>query len=483
MRRRTPTAISLTCAAALAVSFGSVPVASASSSQATIMQDDGQLLRSGPAARNAALDEFDALGADIVKVQVYWREIAPRGQRKPAFDATDPAAYSWDEYDAIVQGAVARGMRPFLVLGNRAPDWARAKRTRHDGTYRPSASEFELFSRAAGARYSGSYSGLPRVDLWSIWNEPNLSSWLAPQRRSNGVPLSPSIYRNLYMAGWRGLRDSGHAGDTILLGELMPLGAGSRGRVPPLEFLREMACLNSRYRPYRGRAARQRGCGSVGRIPTSAIAYHPYTPRGGPRATPRAGEASIGTLGRITRVTDAIARRGRLPSRLPVWITEFGFQTNPPDPFQYPIGRVPGFMDVSEWLAFRNRRVATYSQYTLRDDRPNRGSIFRRYAGFQMGLRFASGRQKPGVYAAFRMPVFVRLLSGNRVEIFGGLRTASGGSASIASRSGRGSYRLLGQPGLNSAGYFRGVFRASGAARRTYRVTIGDFTRTKRAAR
>jgi hypothetical protein len=483
MRRRILTPIACTCAVVLAALLGGAAAASASSGQLTIMQDDGLLFRSSAEARERALDEFDALGTDVVKVQVYWNEIAPGGRRKPSFDATDPANYRWGEYDAIVRGTLARGMRPYLVLGNRAPDWARAKRTRHNGTYRPSAAELELFSRAAGTRYSGSYGGLPRVDIWSIWNEPNLSSWLGPQRRSNGVPLSPSIYRGLYLAGWRGLRDSGHAGDTILLGELMPLGARGRNKVPPLEFLREMACLNSSYRPYRGRAARLRGCGRVGRIPTSGIAYHPYTPRGGPRAQPRANEASIGTLGRISRVTDALARRAKLPGRLPVWVTEYGFQTNPPDPFQYPIGRVPGFMDVSEWLTFRNSRVASYSQYTLKDDRPNRGSIFRRYAGFQMGLRFASGRPKRGVYAAFRMPAFVRVLSGNRVEVFGGLRTVSGGTAAVASRSGRGSYRPLGQPGLNSAGYFRTVLRVPGAARRTYRITIGDFTRTKRPTR
>ena len=483
MSRRSATATALTCAAALAAFLGLAAPAMASSGQLTIMQDDGQLLRSGAQARESALDEFDALGADVVKVQVYWQEIAPGGSRKPDFDATDPAAYSWGEYDAIVRGIVARGMRPYLAIGNRAPNWARAKRTRHNGTYRPNASEFELFARAAGRRYSGSYSGLPRVTIWSMWNEPNLSSWLGPQRSRRGVPLSPSIYRGLYLAGWRGLRDTGHAGDTILLGELMPLGARSRNRVPPLEFLREMACLNSRYRPYRGRAARVRGCGRVGLIPTSGIAHHPYTPRGGPRARPRANEASINTLGRITRVADSLARRGKLPRRLPVWNTEFGFQTDPPDPFQYSIRRVPGFLDYSEWLTFRNRRVASHSQYTLLDERPNRGSIFRRYAGFQMGLRFASGRPKPGVYAAFRTPLLVRLLGRNRVEVFGGLRTASGGSASIESRVGRGSYRPLGQAGLNSAGYYRTVLRAPGAARRTFRVTVGGFTRTKRATR
>ena len=55
---------------------------------------------------------------------------------------------------------------------------------------------------------------------------------------------------------------------------------------------------------------------------------------------------------------------------------------------------------------------------------------------FQLGLRFANGEAKPGVYDAFRMPAFMRLLQGGRVEIFGGLRAASGGSALLNLASG-----------------------------------------------
>jgi hypothetical protein len=318
------------------------------------------------------------------------------------------------------------------------------------------------------------------VDIWSIWNEPNLFGWLLPQRR-RGVALSPSIYRGLYLAGYRGLRDSGHGDDTILLGELMPLGAGSPRKVPPLEFLREMACLDRRYRPYRGRAARKRGCGKVHRIPTSGLAYHPYTPRGGVRALAKRDEATISTLGRLTRVLDALAGRGKLPRRLPVWITEYGFQTDPPDPFQYPIRRVPGLMDESEWIAFRNRRVRSYSQYLIRDEPPRRSSSnFYRHSSFQLGLRFANGRAKPGVYEAFRMPGFARLLAGGRVEVFGGLRSASGGSARIESRVRGGRYRSLGLAPLNGAGYFRKVLRVSSAAERKYRITIAGRSRVKR---
>jgi hypothetical protein len=255
--------------------------------------------------------------------------------------------------------------------------------------------------------------------------------------------------------------------------------------VPPLTFLREVACLDSHYRAYRGKSAKARGCPSkLGRIPTSGIAYHPYTPsQGGPRAHIRSDEASIATLSRISRVADRMARHGRLSKRARTWVTEYGFQTDPPDPFQNAIKKVPGYMDESEWRAFRNSRVASYSQYTLRDDRLNSGSIFRRYAGFQMGLRFSSGKAKPGVYGAFRLPAFVRLLSGSRVEVFGGLRTSPGATATISSRRSGGKYAVLAQAKLNSAGYFRFTRKVSAANKRKYKITIGGFSRVKSPAR
>jgi hypothetical protein len=476
--------IIFTCALALAVFAAGAATANASSRQVTIMQDDALLFRSGADVRDETLDEMAALGADVIKAQVYWNEISPRVRRKPAgFDSADPASYDFGVYDALVEAIVARGMTPYLVIGNRAPDWAVKKRTRspHDGIYRPSSKEFRLFAQAVGRRYSGSYNGLPRVRLWAIWNEVNLSSWLAPQRSKKGVPIAPSLYRNLYLAGQKGLAATGHASDTILLGELMPLGAGSKSKFTPLDFLREMVCLDRAYRPYRGRAARARGCPrKVGRIRTSGIALHPYLPRAGLRAATRPGEVPITKLARLTSQLNLLGRRGKLPNRLPVWITEFGFQTDPPDPFQTRIGRVPGMMDQSEWIAFRNPRVRSYSQYTLRDEGLNPGGGFQRYARFQMGLRFASGKAKKGVYDAFRMPVFVRLLGSSRVEVFGGLRTGARAVARIESRRRGGRYRALGKARLSSTGYFRKVLSVGGANDRTYRVTISGHRRVKK---
>src|SRR3712207_5972249 len=154
------------------------------------MQDDS-MLHSAP---SATLDEFAALGTDVVKVNLYWDAVAPRGRRKPAgFDGRNPASYSWADYPALVQAIRTRGMRPYFSLGGRAPDWATKRRGRR-GTYKPNAKEFRRFAEAAGLRF-------PDVDIWSVWNEPNLYSWLGPQRSKRGTPLSPSIYRGLYLGG------------------------------------------------------------------------------------------------------------------------------------------------------------------------------------------------------------------------------------------------------------------------------------------
>src|SRR3954470_19330009 len=89
-----------------AVLVGAAP-AQAARTQLTMMEDSTQLLTLGDGPRNFALDQFKALGTDVVKVRVEWRDIAPdaASRRKPAFDATDPAAYpagSWDALDAAV---------------------------------------------------------------------------------------------------------------------------------------------------------------------------------------------------------------------------------------------------------------------------------------------------------------------------------------------------------------------------------------------
>jgi hypothetical protein len=248
-----------------------------------------------------------------------------------------------------------------------------------------------------------------------------------------------------------------------------------------------MACVDSHYRPFKGSAAKKRGCtGRFRKIPGTGVAYHPYTYAGGPDVRQRnADDASIGELGRVARAVDALNRRHRLVhGRLPIWITEFGFQTDPPDVFQSAIKKVPGFMGESEWLAYKSSRVLSYSQYPLVDDPVGTGA--QKYAGFQSGIRFVDGAAKKGVYQAFQMPFYVRARGSARAEVFGGVRAADPEApVTIQSRRKGGKWTTLpgGSLRLGRGGYFDKLFHVSTSSRQ-FRFLAGTATsRTASAAK
>ena len=509
MRKRlSPIALVLALMASLAVTG----TAYAKPTQPTMLQDDKVLVDGSQADRDARLDELQRLGVDIVKVRVSWRSVAPDGnsRTRPNFNAADPAAYpagGWAPYDAVVRGAAARGMAVFFQLGGSAPEWATPGK-RDSAVNNPNAKEFKSFVQAVGTRYSGSYGGsaggpigsapsplplplaslvgagsgataaqgstLPRVTLYSVWNEPNLKSWLAPQSRK-GVPYAPVIYRRLLYAAADGLKASGHGRDQLLLGELLPFARSGRTgstKLRPLAFLRELACLNSHYRPYRGKAAKLRGCrGKFRKLPGTGLAFHPYTLGGGPDIkTPNRDDASISTLSRVTRTLDKMYSKRRLAKRkMPLWITEFGFQSSPPDHYATPLRKIPAFQAQSERIAFRNRRVASFSQYPLIDDSG--------LAGFQSGLRFKNGAAKKGVYNGFAHTIYA-VRRGSRVEVFGVERAANASATyTIEGRIGKkGKWRTLATGHPNAFGYFDRKVRFSPGKRSQLRFRVGRAT-------
>src|SRR4051812_22437976 len=281
-------------AMAAAVLVGVAP-AHAARGQLTMMEDSTQLLTLGNRPRNFALDKFKALGANIVKVRVEWRDYAPdpAARRKPAsFDAADAGDYPagvWTALDAAVRGIVARGMTPFLMVGPPAPEWATTGPTKkYIGAWKTNPSEYGNFVRAVGRRYSGR-QGLPRVAMWSVWNEPNHPQFIQPLSERIGhkwVPTAADQYRRLYTAATDAFAASGHAADTILFGEVLPIGQsrlGTLNTIRPLLWLREFFCVDSNYRPFRGSAAQARGCNPFPKIITSGFAMHPYTRPVGPR--------------------------------------------------------------------------------------------------------------------------------------------------------------------------------------------------------
>jgi hypothetical protein len=229
--------------------------------------------------------------------------------------------------------------------------------------------------------------------------------------------------------------------------------------------------VDRHYHAYRGANAKARGCTKFKALPLSGIAYHPYALAGGPTVHPHNhDDATIGTLSRVTKALDRLRARHRFSGarHIPLWLTEFGVQTDPPDYlFGAPIKRVPTYLGASERIAERNRRVYSYSQYPLFDDRTT--------SGFQSGLRFYDGRAKPGIYNEYRMPIYVSRMGRSKVDFWGGVRAADkGGSVTLYSRVGKhGKFRKLKTVKLNSRGYFDSHVRASSASKRQYKFGFG----------
>jgi hypothetical protein len=400
---------------------------SASHDEFTILDPTPQLLNGeSPARRFDTLDRLQALGVDSVRIQVQWRYLAPApgSSDEPAgFDGSDPGDYpadAFDTLDSIVRGAVARGMQPLLTPTGPIPDWAGS--TGRGSLFDPDPGEFEKFVQALGERYDGgcvppacasdaSGAPLPRVDQWAIWNEPNLKTFLRPQRNAAGRTVSGSIYRRLFLAAQSALDDSGHRRDLLLIGETAP----SRGSssTPPLKFLRQVFCLSPRYRQLRECAP----------IHAGGWSHHPYDPRIPPWEKPKRTHRSILSIGSIKRLVRAlrrVANAGATFDRLPVYVTEYGVESYPQQGFGVTPKRQAEYIGISELLLYRNPWVHAYAQYLLDDDN-DPGAVL----SFQTGLRFANGFPKPS-YDAFPIALAARRRKQGGAEIWGHVRPGEG---------------------------------------------------------
>jgi hypothetical protein len=435
-------------ATALLTCLAATP-AQAAPDQVSIIMDDDQLLYRGDRTASRTLVTARSLGAEAVRVTVLWRVVGEgarlsnkeierlktdalrdraRAQRK-RFKPADPRTYptrNWDRYDNLVKTATQLGMRVYFTITGPGPSYAHRiappSQRANAGTYRPYASRFRAFVQAVGTRYNGRYRdengirrALPRVTLWSLWNEPNQPGWLSPQWESVGgqvVPTSPAIYRELFFAGRQGLELSGHGRDTILLGETAPLGSpkrGPRNGIRPVPFLRELACVAPNGAQYTGPDATRRGCdlyAKRGPLKATAFAHHPYTKKGAPTVRPSVPDditiANVDSLG-VLLDTLATQSGGKIPGGLPLLLTEFGYESNPPDPRNgIPLLRQAQFNQLAEFLAYNNPRVTATTQFLIRDADPlkqyPKGSRLYWFT-YQSGLYNARGRAKPAAFA------------------------------------------------------------------------------------
>jgi hypothetical protein len=453
-----PWGMGLACVLA-AIGAGS-PAAHASTTQESIFMDDNQLLYRGDDVADRTLRELKSLGVDRVRVSVPWASFTPgreNGIRPAGFrDATDVAQYeaaTFDNWDHLVRVARKEGIAVLFNVTGPAPRWAAGRLNGRyvGGRFRPNAAAFGEFVRMLGKRYGGNHSdenqgraALPRVDAWSIWNEPNQAGHLQPQwvrtKRKRWVPAAPRIYRDLVRAAGAGLNATGHASDTILIGETAPIGQhgkGTKRSIRPVPFLASLFCIrHSTLRPLWGRAARDVGCDfhRRGALPGSGFAHHPYGVVSAPdRPDPNPLNVRLADSPRLTRLLDGAAASKRLRRGMPIWYTEFGYQTNPPDPTARGIG-----LDLQAlWIAQAERmswadpRIMGLTQFLLRDDDPweqfPEGNPAR-WRTYQSGIRFADGRPKPA-YDAYRLPLVgpAQAPAGRPLRLWGMVRPGQAG--------------------------------------------------------
>ncbi len=446
LRSRFPSVRSLLAVLTVAVAvLGLTAQAQASKSQQSMFQDDRLLQNSDPAIQTQALDDLKAAGVKAVHTVILWNNLAPsptKASVPSGVDLTDPNSYDanyWVRVDRLVNGANARGMQVLMSIAGPAPRWAercnsfeRSHYGKEAGTCKPSAKLYGQFATAVGKRYDGTFkdglgNSIGKVKRFSIWNEPDLNSWISPQIikvRGKKVSVAARTYRDLVYAGTKALRANGHRRDQILLGETAPIGQGS-SRTAPVVFYQTLFCINSKGRKLGGRVGRAAGCKSrMKRLDVNGVAHHPYTKRAvqNPLAKQHSTDVTMANLGRLTKVLkQGVHRRILKSSATGLYLTEYGVSSRPPAKTGYgvPLSRQAEWINEFEYLAYKNRKVKTVTQFQLEDD-----AGLSKTKTFQTGLRFADGKNKPA-FAAYLVPLFVQN-RGKKFTIWGGVRGKSG---------------------------------------------------------
>jgi hypothetical protein len=481
LSRRSRLACALAGAAALpgtAFALALPATASASSKQIAIVQDGATL--SNP---TGTLARMRALGATTVRVTLGWNSIAPdpRAKKKPHFNATNPNAYrsaNWAPYDALMQAAKADGMTIDLDVMNGAPRWAegsgipsnyvskKAGDAAQSFAWKPNAKAYGQFMQAVGKRYSGSFAPkgsktkLPRVHFWTIWNEPNFGEDLGPQATDTSrVSYAPMLYRNLVRSGWSALARTGHhpGKDTIVIGELAAHGSalshgkhgktwpqglpGNAGQTQPLPFMRTLYCLDQHGHKLTGTAAAKAGCSTTakgrarfrknnpGLFGASGVGDHPYANNATPVSDGKGNKewATFPNLPLLEHTLDQANKVWGSHTRYKIYSDEYGYITDPPQQqvdHSVPVKTAAKYINWAEYLSWRSKRVASYSQYLLNDPLPN---PITGNGGFATGLYTSKGKPKPSL-DAYRLPLWLpsaTLKKPGRAKVWGEARPAT----------------------------------------------------------
>ncbi len=408
------------------------------------IEDERLLLGADPQAPEA-VQRWKDMGIQVVRLHARWNLHAParNDRRMPAgFDGSDhlDPRYDWAGLDHAVGLLRAADLDIMLTVTGPGPLWTSANPSRRDELYKPDARQFARFAGAVAERYGDA------VSHYLVWNEPNFPGWLTPQWECKGkrcVIAAAHHYRDLVNAATPELRRVDPTAK-IGIGEFAPIGwerKTATSATKPLQFLRTMACVDDRYKRIRTGACRRF------KAPVADfIGYHPHPLQKAPTySNPDRDEAQLADTRRLTSALDRLRGMRRLRStagRFKVHMTEFGYQTSPPDhSVDVSLSRQAAWLQQALYMAVNNSRIGSFIQYQWQDEpiyyRPGRP-----YSGWQSGLQLINGRDKPSA-RVFRQPFVVDVQSRGRGKLWGQSRGIGRTRVNVLRRTSGGAFRRI----------------------------------------
>jgi uncharacterized membrane protein len=349
----------------------------------SILQDDAQLLYPPAAEISRTLDELRSLGVDWVRVTASWNMLEPRR-----------GVFHWAALDRLRRLAHDRGLPLAIDIAFFRPAWA-------------GWGDYPAYAEAVARRY-------PDAVAFTVWNEPNLATFM-PQANA------AAVYRTMVRDAVPRIKQA--APDAlVLIGATQPHASDPR-RTGPLTFLRRLTCADP-----------GPGCDGYTPLPGDGWAHHPYTGELEPwQHDPNPDSARMADVGRLIAALHQL--RGRFQHDLPLYLTEMGDQTNPPDPTWHitPEDQARRLGEAEE-LARSHPEVRSTAQFLIEDLGKQPGP--HPWRDFQSGLRFADGRPKPAL-AAFALPLTVHRAGADRVTLWGLVRPGSGSRHATVTAGGR----------------------------------------------
>lgn len=246
---------------------------------------DPALLNETASEQKSDLAAMKAIGVNSIRVDASWAAVQPNG----------PSTFDWGQLDQAVSSILSAGMSADLIIDG-CPPWAATPGASGDSAPAPASSaQYATFAAQVASRYAPA-----GVDMFEIWNEPNLEEFWQP------AP-NPQAYTADLKAAYTAIKKLVPSA-LVISGGLAPA-TNDGSDIAPLDFLKAMYADGAK--------------GSF-----DALGFHPYSFP----ATPDTYEpwSAWSQMDQTSpSVRSIMASNG--DSGTKIWITEYGAPSSGPD--------------------------------------------------------------------------------------------------------------------------------------------------------